>query len=61
MRPIQVVFSGDRCSCGALLENSERRCHKCRNRARWLRRKDGRHHTAARPYSDAEVPSLRRR
>ena len=39
MRPIPVVFSADRCSCGALLDNNASRCRKCRNRARWLRRK----------------------
>ncbi|MBB6351250.1 hypothetical protein FHU36_007833 [Nonomuraea muscovyensis] len=28
-----------RCLCGALLEHGSKRCHKCRARARWQRRK----------------------
>jgi ribosomal protein L40E len=43
MRPTHVVFSKDRCSCGALVDSKARQCRKCRNRARWLRRKNWQH------------------
>ena len=55
MRPIQIVFSDDRCSCGALLESNARRCRKCRNRARWLRRKSS---AATLPRSRTQIPGF---
>lgn len=61
MRPIQVAFLSNRCSCGALLEKNARQCSKCRNRARWLRRKIWRQHSAAYLYSNTEIPSGQRR
>jgi hypothetical protein len=41
IRPINLA--GRRCECGALAEDGSPVCRKCRNRARWLRRKNGRH------------------
>jgi hypothetical protein len=41
-RPINL--DGRRCECGALTENGSPVCRKCRSRARWLRRKNWRHH-----------------
>jgi hypothetical protein len=39
MRNLPVNLDGRRCECGALTENRSAVCRKCRNRARWLRRK----------------------
>ena len=39
MRNRLVRLNGRRCECGALAEDSAATCRKCRNRARWLRRK----------------------
>ena len=44
-RPINL--GGRRCECGALTDNGSPVCRKCRNRARWLRRKNWRHHDAS--------------
>jgi hypothetical protein len=35
------IITGFRCGCGARLEPGNRRCRKCRARARWRRRKQG--------------------
>jgi hypothetical protein len=44
IRPVNL--DGRRCECGALAENGAPICRKCRNRARWLRRKNWRHRDA---------------
>jgi len=38
-----INLDGLRCECGAQAENGLPICRKCRNRARWLRRKNWRH------------------
>jgi hypothetical protein len=43
MRNRPLGLGGQRCECGALTENRSPLCRKCRNRARWLRRKAQRH------------------
>jgi hypothetical protein len=39
LKRIPDGFSGRRCLCGSLTEWGNRRCRKCRSRARWQRRK----------------------
>lgn len=34
-------ITGNSCACGAQIEIGNRKCRKCRARARWLRRKQG--------------------
>jgi hypothetical protein len=39
MRTLPLRLSGRKCPCGALVEHGNKRCRKCRSRARWRRRK----------------------
>ncbi|GAA1011366.1 hypothetical protein Aple_059340 [Acrocarpospora pleiomorpha] len=39
MRALSLPSFGRRCLCGAALRSSNAKCHKCRARARWYRRK----------------------
>jgi hypothetical protein len=39
MRTALLSLTGRKCPCGALIEHSDKRCRKCRARARWRRRK----------------------
>ena len=39
MRPIKLDSPERCCLCGALRESGMKRCHKCRARSRWRRRK----------------------
>lgn len=39
MRNRPIGLGGHHCECGALADNGSAFCRKCRNRARWLRRK----------------------
>jgi hypothetical protein len=57
-RPIYP--EGRRCECGALTEGHARACHKCRSRARWLRRKARRDETAH-LHPESGTPNARRR
>jgi hypothetical protein len=39
MRNFPINLDGQRCECGAIADEGKSTCRKCRNRARWLRRK----------------------
>lgn len=39
MRTRPINLSGRRCECGALAADDAPTCRKCRNRARWIRRR----------------------
>jgi len=43
MRNRPLNLNGRRCECGALADGRSSACRKCRNRARWARRKIARH------------------
>ena len=43
MRTRPIGFGGRYCECGAPTEVGAPMCRKCRNRARWLRRKSRKH------------------
>jgi hypothetical protein len=38
------LITGHRCPCGARVDPGNRKCRKCRARARWLRRGRGYRH-----------------
>lgn len=42
MRNAPLSLFGRTCPCGALIEHGNKKCRKCRARARWHRRKS--HH-----------------
>jgi hypothetical protein len=39
MRNRPIGLGGRSCECGALAEDGSAKCSKCRNRARWQRRR----------------------
>lgn len=43
MQASPMMLEGRRCACGALVKENGKKCLKCRDRARWFRRKSRKH------------------